>query len=209
MGKKPRVTEARGTKASTTKIQKTRGADLAEIGMAKKPRKAAPKIMAPASEPEPRSEKKVFDSLAAAASELDVPIQVLKKLKREGAPGFRGSRVYAEELLPYLRAREDMARRQGLPEDRESLECRKMRAQCERIEFNNHLAQSKYVHREILADHLGKFAGETVSILRQKLENEFPAASQGRTIPQIREKAKAVVDEILARFRAHFDGWTI
>lgn len=47
---------------------------------------------------------RTFDSLTAAARALSVPVQKLKRLKRQGAAGFRGGRVYEGELLAWLKA---------------------------------------------------------------------------------------------------------
>lgn len=94
-------------------------------------------------------------------------------------------------------------------EEREELLLEQLRQKCRRITFDNDLREGAYVHKEVLADHLGRFAGEATAILRQKLENEFPATLEGLKPAQIRERAKAVVDEILAKFRGHFDTWTV
>lgn len=45
-----------------------------------------------------------YDSIASAASALGFTLSDLRKAKRDGAPGFRGSRVYPLELLPWLNA---------------------------------------------------------------------------------------------------------
>lgn len=43
-----------------------------------------------------------YDSIAAAAAALGIEKSILQRAKRAGAPGFRGSRVYPAELLPWL-----------------------------------------------------------------------------------------------------------
>jgi hypothetical protein len=100
-------------------------------------------------------------------------------------------------------------RTENAGDEKEQLQLEQLRQKCRRITFDNDLREGAYVHRDLLADHLGRFGGESVSILRQKLENEFPAAVAGLTPPQVREMAKGLIDEILAKFRAHFETWTI
>lgn len=71
-----------------------------------------------------------YDSIAQAAPAMGCTVGQLRKYKKEGAPGFRGSRVYPAELLPWLKDREA----KGEPElgnDREAWEVRRMRMQCE------------------------------------------------------------------------------
>src|SRR5688572_1559388 len=48
-------------------------------------------------------EQTSYDSLQAAAAALNVPKATLQWAKDQGAPGFKGSRVYPLQLLPWLR----------------------------------------------------------------------------------------------------------
>lgn len=43
-----------------------------------------------------------FDSIASCASALGLDKSLLRKAKKDGAPGFKGSRVYPLEVLPWL-----------------------------------------------------------------------------------------------------------
>jgi hypothetical protein len=80
--------------------------------------------------------------MAAAAAGLKVPLPTLKKLKRQGAPGFHGSRVYPDELLPYLKTHQEDP--EAVADQAFALECRKLLAQCERLEFDNAVARREY-----------------------------------------------------------------
>jgi hypothetical protein len=44
------------------------------------------------------SEKEAADSMQAAASRLGVPLELVKRCKRQGSPAFRGSRIYLKLL---------------------------------------------------------------------------------------------------------------
>jgi hypothetical protein len=48
----------------------------------------------------------VADSMAAAASRLNVPLEKVKKMKRAGCAAFKGSRVYLRELSKEIEASE-------------------------------------------------------------------------------------------------------
>jgi len=47
-----------------------------------------------------------FDSQASAAAALGIDIEVLREVKRQGCPAFRSGRVYRDELLSWLQARD-------------------------------------------------------------------------------------------------------
>ena len=47
-----------------------------------------------------------FDSIAAAAATLKIEISELREAKRQGCPAFRSGRVYRDELLSWLQARD-------------------------------------------------------------------------------------------------------
>src|ERR1051325_1696266 len=51
---------------------------------------------------EGRPQQPYYDSIANAASSLGVSAPLLRLAKKSGAPGFLGSRVYPEKLLPWL-----------------------------------------------------------------------------------------------------------
>jgi hypothetical protein len=50
----------------------------------------------------------VVDSMAAAASRLNVPLAKVKELKRAGCPAFRGSRVHLGELAKALAVEKEL-----------------------------------------------------------------------------------------------------
>lgn len=47
-----------------------------------------------------------FDSQASAAAALGIEIEMLREAKRQGCPAFRSGRVYRDELLSWLQARD-------------------------------------------------------------------------------------------------------
>ena|SRR5437667_965090 len=49
----------------------------------------------------------VADSMQAAASALDVPLEVVKRMKRSGCVAFRGSRIHLRELADAILAAEE------------------------------------------------------------------------------------------------------
>jgi hypothetical protein len=72
-----------------------------------------------------------YDSLGQAAVAMNMPLAQLKKWKKAGAAGFRGSRVYPDELLEWAKGREDEMEGEELGNDRESWEVRRLRMHCD------------------------------------------------------------------------------
>lgn len=76
-----------------------------------------------------------YDSIASAAAALGTTKKRLQWAKDNGAPGFRGSRVYPAELTPWLKEQEaEIVEAEA--NDKEPLELRKLRLQCESLEHD-------------------------------------------------------------------------
>lgn len=87
-------------------------------------------------------------SMGHASALLDTPLPILKKAKRAGAPGFRSnSSVCITELKPWLEANIETLTAEN-PEGKETLECRRLLAQCEKLEFQNSVERGQYIHLE-------------------------------------------------------------
>lgn len=86
------------------------------------------------------------DSMAAAAAQMGLKLSEVKKAKRNGAPGFVGSRVDKDALREWLDALPPApALEDGGLEDKETLERRKLRAQWLKEEFRLDVEKRKYI----------------------------------------------------------------
>lgn len=113
----------------------------------------------------PTDGHKSYDSIASAAAGLGIEKSVLKKAKRDGAPGFRGSRVYPLELLPWLRKRSDEGRVTS-EEDKESLEREFLKVRIERQRFFFECEKGEFVR----AADAGQWATTMVSEFAKVLD---------------------------------------
>jgi|GEM_PF-6883762 len=159
-----------------------------------------------------RSGPIAYDSIAQAAAAMGVPKSVLRKLKRDGAPGFHGSRVYPAELRPHL---ETMSSAATATADRDALECRRLLAQCKRIEHAN--LQCKRIEHANLVESAGVIAvapvlaaiatiGEQLkSALRAIYEDELPPVISGLSPEAIRIETRKANDRLCAKFFAGTD----
>lgn len=143
----------------------------------------------------PAAAQPSFDSIAAAAAQLGIPKEVLQSAKRQGAPGFRGSRVYPSEVLPWLQEHAQTAAAHG---DKETLELQILRIRLEReqFEFERDCRQAWIARDEIIVA-LETMAVAMQKLLRSRLENEYPATVASLRNPaQIRALGKQLVDAI-------------
>lgn len=109
------------------------------------------------------SEVTAYDSIGAAAAGLGVSVAVLRKAKRAGAPGFRGSRVYPGDLLPWLQA--DRSTHQAA-DDKDSLERRLLAIKIERQQFAYQVDKKDFV----LSIDAARWATELVSEFTKALD---------------------------------------
>lgn len=127
-----------------------------------------------------------YDSIGAAAAAERVPVPVLRKAKRAGAPGFKGSRVYfGPELRAWLA--DNMDRVTGATEDQIKEE--KLRA----LRWNNDLKDKLYVRRAEVEQWIAATTEKIKSILRKKLRNELPPKIEGLRAAEISAKMESEV----------------
>jgi len=144
------------------------------------------------------ADPQVYDSIGQAAAALGIPKRVLQKLKRDGAPGFHGSRVYMAELQPYLEAKNSEAAGGGV--DRDALECRRLLGQCKRIEHANAVDSGGVI---ALAPVLAAIAGigeQLKSQLRAIYEDELPPVIARLSAEAIRIETRKANDRLCTRF---------
>ena len=142
---------------------------------------------------------RAYDSIAQAAKMMGVPRSVLQKLKRAGAPGFHGSRVYPGELRPHLEAaQKDKA--PDAPLDRETLENRRLLAQCERIERDNLAEAGKLIALAPVLTAIAGIGEQLKGQLRAIYEDELPPVIAGLSAEAIRIETRKANDRLCAKF---------
>jgi hypothetical protein len=136
----------------------------------------------------------VFDSMGSAATGMGVAIGVLKAAKRAGAPGFRGSRVYAKEIRAWLELHPEIAKAKDNSWDA------KLKAERHRkLKLENDETEKTLIKREWMAERVHLAAGK-VDAFRQKSEAEHPllfAAAAG-DVAACRAVVRKIWDEVMA-----------
>lgn len=145
------------------------------------------------------AEQTSYDSMAAAAAAMNVPLPHLKRLKREGAPGFKGSRVYPMLLLPHLKQASPAP---GGFEDKYSLECAVLRRKLEDMEFEGQKQRGLYNLKTDEDAWKRQTAEKIKAILRTKLKNELPPKLEGLKAAEIAAKMDPLIAELVELFRS-------
>lgn len=162
----------------------------------------------------PARKQSYFDSLAAAAAHLAPQLELsiaacerlLKRAKKSGAPGFQHSRVYVEELFPWLKLHfQSEELKLASAGDKESaLKCRRLRNQCERGEFAFSVDRGEYVKRAEVEAWLIGAAQKIKAALAQKLRNELPPKLEGLRAAEIADKMDVEIEQIVDFLRGQF-----
>jgi len=139
-----------------------------------------------------------YDSIGQAAAAMGVPKRLLQKLKRDGAPGFHGSRVYPGELQPWLEAKNNEAGGGGV--DRDALECRRLLGQCKRIEHANAVDSGGVIALEPVLTAIAAIGEQLKSQLRAIYEDELPPVIAGLSAEAIRIETRKANDRLCTRF---------
>lgn len=75
--------------------------------------------------------------------------------------------------------------------------------------FDNDVADGKYTRNEPITAAIAQLGGDIRNLLRQKLENEYPAKVTKLAIPDARAYGRNLVDQILGKLAQFADEWTI
>lgn len=146
------------------------------------------------------------DSMAAAAAVSGQPLELFKKAKRLGAPGFKGSRVSAELVLKFVAENPEKF---TTPAGCADLKDQKLNEEVRKLRLSNDQKEAKLVPRAAGAEAIRKTIGLVGPILEQKLQNELPTVMAGIDPSQGRVYGKRLTDEILLKFQDCERFWKI
>lgn len=144
-----------------------------------------------------------FDSIAAAAAGLGVDKSVLRAAKRDGAPGFRGSRVYPEELLPWLARNEESGKQKA--ETKDDLERQFLKVRIERQLFAFACDRREFVLAADAARWASEMVGEFVKVLDAIPSTLAPDVVGCSTVAEAETRLRAAIDE--AKRQLHESPW--
>ncbi|GAB4164762.1 MAG: hypothetical protein Fur0032_01030 [Terrimicrobiaceae bacterium] len=108
----------------------------------------------------------------------------------EGCPTPRSNGKYlVSEWAAFGREVSTAPAMQGT--DKLSLEARKLKAQCEKLEFWLAVDRGEFTSNHVIAEEIRRLVHETETVIRSELEKHMP--------PEIRKKNRAALDRAMTR----------
>lgn len=140
-----------------------------------------------------------------ASARMGIPIETLKKLKKGGADGFRGSRVYPAELESWIAANKEEFVETGISKsdtgDKADLMLRKLEAEAAHIETKVAILRRDYVPFADVKELLIELITKMRASLYQFQIREAPALLRGLEADQIRTIQKRRFDGLCEMMR--------
>ncbi len=148
---------------------------------------------------------KSWDSLRACSASTKISIDVLRHLKNGGSEAFRGGRIYRAKLLEDLRK---FLATGAKIQDSGTLKDAKLFEEVRRLRLRNDRDERRLVPMAYVQSRHSAVAARVKSILRQKLEVEYPNAAAGLDVRGARVYGKRLNDAILEEFQKLSAEWT-
>lgn len=150
-----------------------------------------------------RSVQDSYDSMASCAAATGIPLTALKHAKRQGCPGFRGSRVYLGPLIRWLFETPDRS-----PLNYEQERAQHVVLQNAKLKVQLRQLKAELIPAEEVA-HLGRELGSAIRTVVTRLHRLAPSLD-GHAVAVIEERLKQAEDEILQQLHTVDDrlqGW--
>ena len=130
-----------------------------------------------------------YDSIAAAAAGLKISKDVLLRAKNGGAPGFRGSRVYPFELLPWLRKHGSEFKKPD--PDKSELEKKRLAQRIEFEQWQFERAKGEWIRKDDVDTDLIQLAERIKAAIQRKFLNELPPKLVGLHAAEISARVES------------------
>ena len=138
------------------------------------------------------------DSIAHAAAAWEIKPALLKLAKKAGAPGFQGSRVYPEKLLPWLvKWLWDLSKLKEQENFKTLIEAEKARG----AKWKNDLNDGLYIRRAEVDAWQIETIEKIKALLPAKLLNELPPKLEGLRAAEIAARLEPLIPELCALLR--------
>jgi hypothetical protein len=146
-------------------------------------------------------DSRVADSIAQAEAMSGYDRVVLLWAKKNGCSAFRGSRVYIDELAPWLETNKPEVREGELP-TKEEVDVLLKLEKLETQKFLNSKNRDAFYERKDVDSWMIAAAEKLKSLLALKLKNELPPKLVGLQPDEISAKMDPIILEICKIFRA-------
>lgn len=146
------------------------------------------------------------DSMKQASGLSGIPLEVLKRIKRDGCPAFVNSRVNIQDLNNWVKYHGLEKYRKNLGE-KEQFELDLVKERFRKLKLENDEKEGVVISREDVKSVLFAIGKQINAILGRKLENEMPVKWAGREVEELRKEGRLLRDEICREFREGVKEW--
>lgn len=137
------------------------------------------------------------DSIKAAAGRTGKPVELFRRAKALGSPGFENSRVCPDLVFKFIAENPEKFVVGG---DAIPLKDQKLNEEIRKLKIKNDKDEGKMVARTEVAASVRQTLSAVGPILEAKLQNEWPMTVSRLDPPQCRKYGKELTDEILKQF---------
>jgi hypothetical protein len=150
-----------------------------------------------------KAQKKIVESMRAAASALGVDYRLVQRAKRMACPAFlQGNRIDVDALEAWISANAERLKSEPL-----DLRDQKIAEEIRKLKIANDERAGVLVRKDDVIAAISKFLLAGRRILKAKLENEYPSAVAGLDVPQAIIYGKRLHDAIADEFRKLHTIW--
>lgn len=139
----------------------------------------------------------IFDSIAACANAVGIPVPVLRKAKKGGCLAFRSNRVHLGELLPWLFAQGDDA---AVGNWADALV--EAKAKRERLKLDREKGEA--IGRDLVKSAVQCGVSAVFAGLDKRFVNELPPVLKGLDELAIRDRVRTSIEKLKADLRVEF-----
>ena len=145
---------------------------------------------------------RIYDGLSQAAVALGVSKSFLQWAKAQGAPGFRNTRIYADELEPWMRSHSEKdpgAASRAM--DKRALECELLVERINALRMDSEKERGMWMLKsDFDAWQVGK-AEQLKANLSDVFKRQMPPRLEGLRAPEIAAKMEEAIVQFVELFR--------
>lgn len=144
---------------------------------------------------------RIFDGMSQAAAGLGVTKSFLQWAKQQGAPGFRNSRIYADELEPWMKAHSAAER----SNDKRALECELLVEKIKALRFDSEKEQGLWMLKSEHETWQVRKAEQLKANLTDVFKRQLPPKLEGLRAAEIVAKMDEAIVQFVDLFRKPAD----
>ena len=139
----------------------------------------------------------IYDSIAACANAVGIPVPVLRKAKKSGCPAFRSNKVYLGELLPWLFAQGEDSAVGNWADALVEAKAKRERLKLER-------EKGEVIGRDLVKSAVQTGVAAVFAGLDKRFVNELPPVLKGLDELAIRDRVRASIERLKADLMKEF-----